>query len=1528
MEYRYKKGQLFRKKLPVPKGIRNMIYNCNLTLKYFLEYDLDDKIPISCLASKDRQLVEKFGIDRIKTIDWELERKFRHERDFDFHELIMSIDSSVDDLNMSLYELTKDLIRPDEYTEKMKEVYSKRLIDESTISNKSELSLAINFNRGVLPLTAFINNWGMFKDLDLSYCLKKDKKNEQHITDEQLKKFMSKYEVLAPLIVENYDIYTFINAVNNLNTEEEINDYIKQFTDDILSNTIREYGDYRSPIKPTNDEYKEIFKYSSLGEYLKKFYYGDEPLELLNELEKLPREYIFNISISFSDLLNRHVISFINTFGLQNIVDFDNECGHFFSNNDCEMLKLMFSMYMAYAGNEHDHKKNIYYDKDGNHIEDGTYSKDQFYESMRRMIVYGPSDWNYMDKAPDYRNMTGEFKLRNQDLFISDDAPEELKKFFYTKSITPQLIANNPEFIQYLKGKDLSSCFKNIEIRVTDKDTPYGYINFYDFLSRNNSFDDMIGFVSEYSDIFDIIFDDNIDRYIYAVNYFYQDTIEQTKDKINDVLRRIIIERGFSFPKRIPEDLKNKYPTMFISDDAPQELQDAYYNRKISSEFILSNPNYIDFLKQVDLDFLYKYMPVRIKNENEDELYRYEYNYESFVSVICKKFGKEDSFDLMLLYGKYIEAIYEANKMRDIKLSPNMSKDDLLDLLDTTIYQIIVDGLIKYDEKAPTHFKNNYPSLFLNDDVPQKIRDKFYGRNFTLEDFDSNPDLIEIFQTTNIACGFPENVAWIIPLFSNIDNKKASNLNRLRVISVYSKIEDVELQKAFKEYVQEYGNDIDIDKIDCVSEVLSRLTLSNSSEIFTFRKELAFQILKSDNPIESLNKIEDVFIRNNIPTVGKVYSCFEILHPNFQGFDYAIDRISPALKKSSLEQKNLIIFSDLIKASFGSNNRSVLEYLKNIEIGSELYENIKSGKVSYETLDNEYQNLLLIFSNYLATIYNNTMLAKKKNDSFISTGDVLEDILELSKRISPNGTIDYNLGDRVIRMFCGLVGIDTLEQAKKYIERNIKTADIRNRNASKSDVVLEKGDFIKGIGSITYLRNILQNGSVSKEYLGSSADSDLTPLDTDVSMILNSEGTIEQKINGTAASSYGPIWFVLKNDDRFLSYGEDDKVKRDLSKLEVFGTWILGKDHYGIRTGFASSEINYIIMENYDLRVGLEIVMNGFYIPVANKEGKIVFTPDDYDKLRTKMSGLSYYGESNYLFSKNLIINDVEHFASQIEQSNNDVLIKRTKINDVIKKSLDELGLQLKTKIDGNLADGFVELIDTGSTGRGTNKPGDGDFDFMMRLDRRIISDPSKLNKLKEALLKNLGREHSSEVTGTGDFRLKNVQLDADTCVDIDITFTEKTDKVSYSTDMALQDRLATISKTDSEKYKYVVANILLAKKILKDAGCYKPYRSDNTQGGLGGVGIENWILQNGGSFVDAAKSFIDVAEGKSFSEFQLAYQIWDFGDNHLAERRGQYSHDNFVSNNMSEDGYYKMINALKEFLKTIEYADSDSLKR
>ena len=1477
MEYKYKRWQLFGKRLNVPKNILNDVYNSRLSCADFFKYKLDDKIPLSCLWPYDKKIIDKFGIDKCKNLDWELiGQRYISE--------LMSIDSKTKDLNRALCEILKDKIIPAQYSLKMKELYPNRIIDINQDDNENIKVIKESFNYGNLTLTTIVSNWELFKNKNLSFCLSRDINNKcYNITSDVLKKFMIRYSGLAPLIIENNDIYKFIDDLNNISLEIDKEKYIKYFTDDIL-NEVEKY-------KLTNKQYKEIFKYSSLDDYLSKAnsWYSKK---LIEELELLPKNYIFDSNILLPELLNDGVLNFIYKYGLKNIIDFDKGNNNFFTDDNCKRLKSIYYNYICY-----DTPKIITsfsLDKDF----DSKYTKDEFYEVMRRIMVYGP---NQIDIPIDYRYITGEFKNRYPELFLDKEAPIELQDLFYTKTLTGDILKKNPSYLSYLNGKNLSTCFSKKYVLVSDsKDINYN--NFYDFITTNNDFNSIVNFIIEYRDILDIVLKQ--DEIVFSIN----DDISQIKKKINNSLINIIVKKGIKYPKYIPQEIKDTYPSLFLDERAPEELKTMFYNRTISSEYLLSNPDYIKYLKNIDLEVVFKGIPIA--------------NNTNLITIMKDVFNKNEYFGEMLLYHKYIEKIYDKDKVLPLNIKSNFSREDLLNELDKIILKNIIDGNLKYDEKSPSHFKKMNSTLFLDDSVSEKIKNSFYNREFTVKDFYDNPELFKICNNINIACGFPQNMSWIIPLFSDNENFELANYRRMKVISAFSKIQDKEFENVFKEYVMEFKTDIDLEKLEDFSKLLSRFSLSNSSEIFAFRKELLFEILNSNEPLKIFDKIEEVFIKNNLPTVGKIYSCFKILHPDFQGFDYANSTISPILKNTSLKGKELIVFSDLIKATFGSNNKSVNDYLKNIELGSKLYERIKFQKITFDSIDEEEKNELLLFSKHLATLYNNTLKAKLQNKVFKSSKDVVNDIFELSKELSPDGTLNYNLGDRVIRMFCGSIGINTLEEPKKYMEKKIKTADLRNRIASSSDMNLEKGDFIKGIGGIQYLRNILQNGSVSNEYLGSSAGSDSTPLDTDVSMIMSKDKNIDAKIHEVAARNYGPIWFVLKNDDRFVTTRtstEEKEIKKDFSKLEVFYTGVCGKDHYGIRTGFASSEINYILMENFDKRVGLEIAMNGFYIPVADKNGKIIFTPKDYDELREKMSGLSYYDENNYNFSRNLVTEETINLVNQIEKSNYETKLKKEKLNDIFKKSLEELGLKLKTTIDGDLTEGYVELIDTGSTGRGTNKPQDGDFDFMMRIDKNILLDSLKLDKLKKSILKNLGKENSIEVTGSGDFRLKSVKIGDDTNVDVDITFVEKTDKVLYSTDMSLIDRLSTIKKIDKEKYKYVVANILHAKQVLKEAEAYKPNRGENPQGGLGGVGIENWILQNGGSFIDAAKSFIEKADGKDFFEFKENYQIWDFGDNHLAEIRGQYRHDNFVANNMSEAGYKKMVKALKKYLKDKE---------
>ena len=95
------------------------------------------------------------------------------------------------------------------------------------------------------------------------------------------------------------------------------------------------------------------------------------------------------------------------------------------------MLKNMYSMYIHYGNNVNDPEQRIYtknpYDENGNYVERG-YTKDEFYEAMRRMIVYGPTNYEYRDSAPNYSQMTGEFRVRFSELFISEERYAEIKE--------------------------------------------------------------------------------------------------------------------------------------------------------------------------------------------------------------------------------------------------------------------------------------------------------------------------------------------------------------------------------------------------------------------------------------------------------------------------------------------------------------------------------------------------------------------------------------------------------------------------------------------------------------------------------------------------------------------------------------------------------------------------------------------------------------------------------------------------------------------------------------------------------------------------------------------------------------------------------------------------------------------------------------------------------------------------------------------------------------------------------------------
>ena len=1118
-----------------------------------------------------------------------------------------------------------------------------------------------------------------------------------------------------------------------------------------------------------------------------------------------------------------------------------------------------------------------------------------------------------------------------------------------------QLIKDNPNLIYDYVGKDneiisLAFAQENIDIKKSSKnniDPNYGFVNNQDFLIRyikqfgksdnyyeHNNVYDQLKLIHKNKDYFYPVWD-----YVISNNYIDDKLIEYVVN-LKDYKRLL----GWCDLQIIQSTLFQKLYSIY----GPIELSTSYdltmeEEMKIIKELFKKYPRLIEYssFKKVNSTIIKKIY----NNESLLSIINlYKSDIESIIEIykeIGKPITKEDIYKCPEIYN-YIDTSVDFTLQEYMKYSilgtnkkiiKQLLNKNELDCLKYTYYPIDEELALLAIEKGyefkieelrrPGYSENDVIISYLLNKGEFSVIYKYRGNNPDVfkKAIVLNPEYInELFN----------NKRWNIlnSLTSDSEVSKYFDEKHLAIVKYYGKIKDGELKDEFQTFVLENINDLEISKISMLFLVLDRISKTNSAELLKCKKSLAKQLLVSDNPLLKLDTIEQIFIKNNLPEFAKSFSVFLYLHPEFRGYNFdSNSKISPVLKTKSNNAKTVIIFSDLLKCAMGSNNRSLKAYLDNIESGSKIFEDINNNRRSLEELNDEELEILRTFSKHLNTLFNNTKYIKSER---VNKEDLIENIRDLQEKLKINGNESLDLKDTLIRKFCSFAGINSFEEAIQYFKTQTVLANEKGlKNAYNFS--LEVGDFIKGIDKIEYLSNILNNGSVAADYLGTYSNTDATPLDTDLARICEIKEDYRKTISKTSAKTYGNFFLVLKNDGRFNVTRTDEKEnlesKADLTKLEVFYTGVTGNDHYGIRTGFPSSAIDYIISEKSDKRIGLEVALNGFYIPVFDMDGNLIFSPNDYNLLREKMSGLSRYDLNEYNFAKkeDLLTPEIEEIAESLEFFQDELVKKREAVNEAIKKALNSINLELKTYMDGDLTEGYVEFIDTGSTGRNTNLPGDGDFDFIMRLDKTIINDPEKLNVLKQALKQSFKSIKDPSETQAGDFRFKEVSIEGlDKPVDIDITFMQKNNEIVYSTDMALKDRLLSIKKQDQEKYKFILANIIEAKKIFKENECYKPNRGLKKEGGLGGIGIENWILQNGGSLKKAAEEFLKYSENKTFIEFKKEYQIWDFGQNHLSQDYRHYSHDNFVESNMSEEGYNKMVIALREYLKKLEINDKE----
>jgi hypothetical protein len=198
------------------------------------------------------------------------------------------------------------------------------------------------------------------------------------------------------------------------------------------------------------------------------------------------------------------------------------------------------------------------------------------------------------------------------------------------------------------------------------------------------------------------------------------------------------------------------------------------------------------------------------------------------------------------------------------------------------------------------------------------------------------------------------------------------------------------------------------------------------------------------------------------------------------------------------------------------------------------------------------------------------------------------------------------------------------------VERSIDVgmkalADERNRMNSSREIVIEPRTLLHS-SDIRALPHILALGSLCGEALELNHKVDATPLQVDLALFAGEKRESGQSaidlISTTAQNGYGNFTILFKPTEG----------SKDSDVLHNFGPW--SSEGQVLRPGgIASSEIVGIYFKDgvdrselgNGVPVGLQtikrqIVRNGFYIPMYDKSGELIFTVEEFDELKTRLT--------------------------------------------------------------------------------------------------------------------------------------------------------------------------------------------------------------------------------------------------------------------------------------------------------------------
>lgn len=191
---------------------------------------------------------------------------------------------------------------------------------------------------------------------------------------------------------------------------------------------------------------------------------------------------------------------------------------------------------------------------------------------------------------------------------------------------------------------------------------------------------------------------------------------------------------------------------------------------------------------------------------------------------------------------------------------------------------------------------------------------------------------------------------------------------------------------------------------------------------------------------------------------------------------------------------------------------------------------------------------------------------------------------------------------------------------RDYLRRSIEitndsqaksAADIRNRQLASKNLDLDENTYIHG-SAIDYLGLVLSRGNLCGEALGEKASADSYAFYVDFSVADKEKRDIRAKILNSISGGFGMNGKYSSNGQIFYLYD------RSKGGFDSDVRYSINESHKLVLGGMPATEITGIVLKDPDTTYNMavrEILEGGFYIPVYDVQGSLLFEPAEFDRL-------------------------------------------------------------------------------------------------------------------------------------------------------------------------------------------------------------------------------------------------------------------------------------------------------------------------